>query len=176
MPAEALHELLTHGFCGRLATCGADGWPYVLPLLYVYRPGEIWMHNTSAPGHLRSNLAHDSRGCFEVDEPGAVFPYGRFECDTSVAYRSVIAFGRVSILQERAAKQAFFEWFMAKYADRDWPKRSPGFFPRLDAVTVYSLAIERVSGKSAALPAVASRWPALDRSKSPQVRAPEGPE
>jgi len=33
---EDARQMLRTGFCGRLATVGADGWPYVVPLLYVW--------------------------------------------------------------------------------------------------------------------------------------------
>ena len=64
-------------------------------LLYIWRGGEIWVHNTREAGHLRSNIDREPKVCFEIDEPGQVFPYGRFEYDTSVAYRSVVAVGRI---------------------------------------------------------------------------------
>jgi len=85
MSVERAREVLERGYCGRQGTVGADGWPYLLPLLYVCLEGEIWVHNTSARGHLRAHVEHEQRVCFEVDEPGEVFPYGRFECDTSVS-------------------------------------------------------------------------------------------
>jgi uncharacterized protein len=172
MPEAQLREFLQKGFCGRLASSGADGWPYVVPLLYVLRGGELWVHNTAARGHLRANVEHDSRVCFEVDEPGEVFPYGRFECDTSIAYRSAVVFGRIRIVDDASQKQAFFEAFMSKYAQPDWdrPRR---YFPRLDEVTVYAICIERMTGKEAALPAAESRWPSLDRTKSPKAKPPD---
>ena len=95
--AEA-RALVARGFCGRLATVGADGYPYCVPLLYVWMDGEVWTHNTSARGHLRSNVDHEPRVCFEVDEPGQVFPYGRFECDSTLSYASVILFGRIRVV------------------------------------------------------------------------------
>jgi nitroimidazol reductase NimA-like FMN-containing flavoprotein (pyridoxamine 5'-phosphate oxidase superfamily) len=103
------------------------------------------VHNTSARGHLRGNVDHDCRVCFEVDEPGEVFPHGRFECDSALAYRSVVAFGHIRVVDERAAKTAFFEALMDKYGDPGW-SRPKGFFPRLDEVTVYAIAIERMTG------------------------------
>ena len=45
-------ETLAGGFCGRLGTVGPDGWPYVVPLLYVWMEGQIYVHNSRAPGHL----------------------------------------------------------------------------------------------------------------------------
>jgi uncharacterized protein len=172
MSDAQLGELLERGFCGRLASVGADGWPYVVPLLYVMRGGELWVHNTRARGHLRLNVEHEPRVCFEIDEPGEVFPYGRFECDTSVAYRSAVLFGRIRIVDDVPEKQAFFEAFMAKYAPPGWG-RPQRYFPRLDDVTVYAIRIERMTGKEAPLPAAEKRWPALDRTKSPRAQPPE---
>src|SRR5690349_18577603 len=76
---------LKAGYCGRLATVGEDGYPYCLPLLYVVMDGEVFVHNTAARGHLRTNIDHQARVCFEVDQASEVFDYGRFECDSSVA-------------------------------------------------------------------------------------------
>jgi nitroimidazol reductase NimA-like FMN-containing flavoprotein (pyridoxamine 5'-phosphate oxidase superfamily) len=164
-------DLLARGFCCRLATVGTDGSPYCVPLLYVVLDGKLLAHNTGDRGHLRANVEHDPRVCVEVDEPGPVFDYGRFECDSGLAYRSVIGFGTVRIVDDRAAKQRFFEAFMTKYGtpDRDRPR---GFFPRLDTVTVYAVTIERLTGKATALPPPAERWPALDRTASPDARVP----
>ena len=64
---------------------------------------------TVARGHLRANVDHEPRVCFEIDEPGEVFPYGRFECDTGLAYRSVTAFGRIRVVDDRAQKSGFFD-------------------------------------------------------------------
>jgi len=167
MTADAAAELLRLGYCGRLASVGADGWPYVVPLLYVFRDGEIWVHNSRAPGHLRANVDHQNRVCFEVDEPGQVFPYGRYECDTSIAYRSAVAFGRIRVEPAQQQKQAFFESFMTKYQLRELG-RPRNVFPRLDHVTVYAIAIERITGKETALPPPDKQWPMLDLTKSPR--------
>ena len=58
---------------------------------------------------------------------------------------------------------------MDKYGDPGW-QRPKGFFPRLDEVTVYAIAIERMTGKDTALPPAQSRWPAVDRTKSRHAR------
>lgn len=169
MPEESAREALARGFAGRLATVGADGWPYVVPLLYVWIDGEIWVHNTRARGHLRENVEHEPRVCFEVDEAGEVFAYGRFECDTTVAYRSVLAFGRIRVVEDRERKAAFCDALLAKYGDPGW-KRPEGFYPRLDQITVYAIAIERLSGKHTPLPAAPDRWPAADYTKTPNAK------
>lgn len=168
MPEEQVREMIAGAYAGRLATVGADGWPYVVPLLYVWREGEIRVHNTRVRGHLRGNVDHADKVCFEVDDPGEVFPYGRFECDTSVAYRSVVAFGRIRIVGDPKEKAAFFDAFLKKYGDGGW-SRPKGFYPRLDQVTVYAIAVERMTGKETPLPAAGERWPAADHTKSPDA-------
>ena len=171
MTDERIGEMLARGYAGRLGTVGADGWPYVVPLLYVWMNREIWVHNTSARGHLRTNVEHEPRVCFEIDDPGEVFAYGRFECDSSVAYRSVVVFGRVRIIEEAVQRTAFFDALMAKYGNPDW-ERPAGFYPRLHQVTIYAIAVERMTGKELPLPAPPERWPAIDRTKSPGAKPP----
>jgi nitroimidazol reductase NimA-like FMN-containing flavoprotein (pyridoxamine 5'-phosphate oxidase superfamily) len=171
MSEERALETLAKGYCGRVATVGADGYPYCVPLLYVWMDGAIYVHNTRAAGHLRANVDHNGRVCFEMDEPGEVFPYGRFECDTSVAFKSVIAFGTISVVEDDATKRRFFDALMAKYAKADG-ERPKQFYPRLDQVTLYAIAVERITGKETPLPATAQQWPALDRTKSPGAKPP----
>lgn len=165
--ARAL-EMIAHGYSGRLATVGPDGWPYIVPLLYIAKPGEIWVHSARVRGHFRANVDHEPRVCFEVDDPGEVFAYGQFECDSSVAYRSVLVFGRIRVVEEEGPRRAFFDALMEKYGDPTW-SRPKSFYPRLDQVTVYAIAIERMTGKETPLPMPPDRWPAVDNTKTPDA-------
>jgi nitroimidazol reductase NimA-like FMN-containing flavoprotein (pyridoxamine 5'-phosphate oxidase superfamily) len=170
MAEEQALATLHRGFAGHLATVDENGQPYCVPLLYVWMDGRVFLHNSRAKGHLRANVDHEARVCFAVGERGEVFAYGRFECDSSVAYRSVIVFGTIQVIEEVATKQRFCEQLMAKYGKPEWD-RHKGFFPRLDEITVYAVTPERMTGKETPLPAVAEQWPALDRTKSPNARA-----
>ena len=169
MPDDRALQFLQRGFAGRLATIGEDGYPYCVPLLYVCMDGEVFVHNTLARGHLRANVERDPRVCFEVDEPDQVFDYGRFECDSGLAYRSVILFGRIRVVDDRAAKQRFCEMLMQKYGKPD-TIRPKNFFPRLDIITVYAMTIERITGKECPLPA--QQWPEVDYTRTPDAKAP----
>ena len=67
-----------------------------------------------------SNIAGVSEGDMvrlRIDkvEPLKVFDYGRFECDTGLAYRSAIAYGRIRVVDDRVAKIRFFDALLAKY-------------------------------------------------------------
>jgi len=168
MSETGTREFIARAYSGRLASVGPDGWPYIVPLLYVWMNGEIWVHNTRARGHFRSNVDHEPRVCFEVDDSGEAFAYGRFECDTSMAYRSVVAFGRIRIIEDQQQKKAFFDGLMAKYGDPKWD-RPKGFYPRLEQVTVYAITVERMTGKETLLPTIENRWPAADNTKTPNA-------
>jgi nitroimidazol reductase NimA-like FMN-containing flavoprotein (pyridoxamine 5'-phosphate oxidase superfamily) len=171
MDEAGIEALLQRGFCGRLATVGSAGAPYCTTLLYVWMDGRLHMHGTGARGHLRANIEHEPRACFSIDEPGEVFDYGRFECDSTVSYASVVAFGRVTVVDDTAAKQRFFSALMAKYRTAGAP-RPKDFFPLIDQIALYQLAIDRLTGKQIVLPDIAGQWPALDRSKAPNARPP----
>jgi nitroimidazol reductase NimA-like FMN-containing flavoprotein (pyridoxamine 5'-phosphate oxidase superfamily) len=140
-----------------------------VPLLYVCMDGQVFVHTTSARGHFRSNIDREQCICFEVDEPDQVFDYGRFECDSGLAYASVILFGRIRVVDERDVKQRFCEMLMQKYGKPD-TIRPKNFFPRLDIITVYAITVERITGKQQVLPA--QQWPAIDFTKTPDARAP----
>ena len=169
MTSEEMLRALAGGFAGRLATVSEDGYPYCLPMLYVWADNQVFLHGTSARGHLQSNLRREPRVCFELDEPDEVFDYGRFECDSGLAYRSVILFGTIRIAEDTATKQWFCERLMEKYGKPN-SIRPKNFFPRLDIITVYAMTVERMTGKECLLPELSEQWPAKDHTRTPHAR------
>ena len=172
MPEEELDGFLERGRVVHVGTVGVDGDPYVMPTLYVYAGRELLLHTTRAMGHFRRNVEAGTRVSFDVVEDGAVYAYGRFACDTSISYASVVGFGAIRVEPDPAEKARFFDRFMAKYADADW-QRPQGFYPRLGELTVYRIAVERLTGKRRSLPAAEEQWPARDNSKTPDAVPPE---
>jgi nitroimidazol reductase NimA-like FMN-containing flavoprotein (pyridoxamine 5'-phosphate oxidase superfamily) len=171
MDAERAEGVLSRGYAGRLATTGADGWPYVVPLLYVWTDRTVYVHNSHAAGHLSRNIDGDGRACFLVDEPGSVYGYGRFQCDTALSYCSVMVFGSVERVSSHERKTAFCDELMRKYGSAI-EGRPANVYPRLDHISVYALRSERISGKEITLPAVSAQWPAIDRTRSPDLADP----
>jgi len=167
MTAEEVDGFLARTFCGRTGTVGADGYPYVVPNLFIWLQSKVYLHTVLQEGHFIANVRHSDRVSFEVDEPGQVFPYGHVECDTSVSYRSVIIFGRIKILDDETEKTRFFEAFMSKYAPADSWGREQGSFPRLGSTIVYAITPETVTGKQGTLPAVSDQWPNRNLTASP---------
>jgi uncharacterized protein len=166
MSADEVEALLHRLPLAYFATVGPEGEPYVVPNLFVYEERHVYLHTAAASGHFGRNVDQDPRISFSATEMGQVFPYGRFECDTSAGYASVIGFGRVQRLGDADAKARFFDRFLTKYADPTWA-RPKSFYPRLDDVAVYAVVIERLTGKKSPAVPVEQQWPAQDRTKSP---------
>ena len=102
---------------------------------------------------------------FQLDEQDGVFDYGRFECDSGLAFRSVVVFGTIKLVTEPAVKQAFCEALLRKYG-KPGRDRPANFFPRLDLIAVFEIAIERLTGEgdgdAADVRAVAGQGPDQD--------------
>lgn len=171
MEQAEVERLLEKAAVAHFGTVSENGFPYVVPNLFVYDGGKIYTHNSSAPGHFRRNIAHSANLCFEVTEMGQVFPYGEFECDTSTSYASAIGFGTIRVETDPAAKARFFDLFLAKYADPAWD-RPKSFYPRLEQVTVYCIEIQEITGKKGALPPLSEQWPAQNNTRSPRAVPP----
>jgi uncharacterized protein len=119
---------------------------------------------------MRANVENNRRVCFQVDEQEGAFDYGRFECDSGLAYRSVCLFSQ-RIVDDKEATQRFCEALMAKYG-RPETKRPKGFFPRIDAITLYATAVECMTSKEQSLPPLSEHWAAKDRTRTPSASMP----
>ena len=158
MSAEEAKQFLSSAHCGRTATVGADGYPYVVPNLFVWMDERIFLHTARYRGHFLANVEFCDRVCFEADQPGETFPYGPVECDTSIVFRSVVVFGRIGVIPELETRRRFFAAFMSKYAPPDSWGRPQGSFPRIEATILYAITPEIITGKQTPLPATEKRW------------------
>ncbi len=158
MGAQEVREFLALAHCGRTATIGADGFPYVVPNLFVWMEEQIFLHTARYRGHFLANVEFCDRVCVEADEPGETFPYGPVECDTSIAFRSVVVFGRIRVVPEAEIRQRFFTAFMSKYAPPGSWGREKGSFPRIDSTILYAIAPQVMTGKQTPFPAPDKRW------------------
>jgi nitroimidazol reductase NimA-like FMN-containing flavoprotein (pyridoxamine 5'-phosphate oxidase superfamily) len=105
----AARDLLASGEEGVLATLGEDGYPYTIPLNYVYHEGCIYFH--CAPvGHKLDNIRHNPKVSFCVIADSAVVP-AKF----STLFQSVVVFG-IAEAVEGEAKEAALHALIRKYA------------------------------------------------------------
>lgn len=129
-----------------VGTVDEAGWPYVIPLIYIYEGDErLYLHTGNHHGHFVRNVRYNPRLCVEVGEMGIVHKGHPFACNSALVYTSVIVFGSVRILDDRAKKSWFFDRVLNKYGESDWTF-APGY-PLLDRITLYEQQMEIVTGK-----------------------------
>ena len=175
MSDEEAKAFLQTAFCGRTASIDREGYPYIVPNLFVWLDEQVYLHTARRPGHFLDNIRHADCVCFEVDAPGEVFPYGQVECDTSVAYVSVVIFGCIRVVDDVNIQHSFFEAFMRKYAPPDSWGREKLSFPRMQSTIVYAITPETITGKCGQLPSIGDRWPARNLSLSPDWKSRGAP-
>ena len=109
LPQEECVDILQNAYRGFLSVNGDGGYPYTVPINFLFAEGKLYFH-CAAAGHKLDAIRANDKACFTViDEP-------RKEPDDWWYHvRSVICFGRVSILEDEAEKDGYLRQLGAKY-------------------------------------------------------------
>ena len=135
-----IHQILINEDYGVLGTVGDDGYPYTVPLNYVYDSNAIYFH-CALEGHKLENIQFNSKVSFTVVEKHEVLP-AKF----STNYRSVILFGHANLV-EGHEKRAALEKLIEKYSP-DYLAEGPAYIDRFYSKTgVVKIEIDRMTGK-----------------------------
>lgn len=136
--------VLARGSCGVLALSGDEGYPYAVPISYVYAEGKLFFH-CARSGHKLDAIAGNDKVSFCVVDQNQIVPE-----EYTTYFRSVIVFGRMRVLEDEGERRAAIERLAVKYApessaaDRDDAiRRSWG------SVCLLELKPEHISGKEA---------------------------
>lgn len=140
---EKCERVLERGTSGVLAVLGDGGYPYAVPLSYVYADGKIVFH-CAKQGHKLDAIAGNDKVSFCVIDLDDVQPE-RY----TTYFRSVIAFGRARVLEEEPEKRAAIELLAAKYTPGDPEGRQREIEREYRALCVVAIEIEHLSGKEA---------------------------
>ncbi len=146
MQDDAARTFLKEQKVAHVATTDAAGWPYVLPLIYIYEGGDrLYVHTGKHDGHFETNITANPRLCVEVADMGPLHRGEPYACNSSLVYTSVIVFGAVRIIDDRDKKTWFFDRVLEKYGNPEWTFK-PGY-PQLDRIVLYEQQIELLTGK-----------------------------
>jgi nitroimidazol reductase NimA-like FMN-containing flavoprotein (pyridoxamine 5'-phosphate oxidase superfamily) len=114
---QDIERILNSTTIGRLATNGAEGYPYITPVNFVYYEGNIYFHSASK-GEKLDNLLRDPKVCFEVDIPLAYLDMGfdpeRRICHLHQYYHSVIIRGNANVVPDGPLKVAALNALVTK--------------------------------------------------------------
>lgn len=107
---EQVTEMLLATTEGTLSMHGDDGYPYAIPVNYVYLDGSIYIH-TADRGYKIDALKKNRKVCFSVIAQSVVAP----ELFTT-KYKSVVAAGDVEFIEDQEEKQRVMEAFVSRFS------------------------------------------------------------
>lgn len=128
---------------GTLALAGDDGYPYSVPVNYMYQNGYIYFHGAKS-GHKADAISREPRASMSVIDMDVLLPE-QYTTD----YRSVIVFGEIAPITEDQKKRQVIRDFGYKFCK--------GYIDDMDAVidkeweilNVYEMKIQHKTGKKA---------------------------
>ena len=136
-------QIFKRGTSGVLALSGDEGYPYAVPLSYVYADGRIIFHGAKS-GHKIDAIRGCEKASFCVIDRDQVVPE-----EYTTWFRSAIAFGRVRIIDQDAEKRAAIELLSEKYSPDDPEGRRAEIEREYKILCMFELWIEHMTGKEA---------------------------
>ena len=139
--SEDIEETLINGEYGTLSTISDNGYPYIVPLNYIYYDKSIYFH-CAKDGHKLENIKKNNKVCFCVVTDTQVLP-SKF----STKYKSCIAFGTASEVTEDL-KEIILTKFIEKYS-RDFLDEGKKYIESTkDNISIIKIDIQHKTGKA----------------------------
>ena len=135
--------ILQKATAGTLALLGDNDYPYAVPVSYVYHDGKLYFHR-ALTGHKVDAIRKWAKASFCVIEQDDVQPekYTTF-------FRSVIAFGRIHIIEDEAEKLEMAHMLGNRYNPNDDESLKKEIESGLSPMLMIRFDIEHLTGKEA---------------------------
>ena len=135
--------ILQKATSGTLALLGDNGYPYAVPISYVYHEGKMYFHSALS-GHKVDAIRQCDKASFCVIEQDDVQPkkYTTF-------FRSVIAFGRIHVIEDEAEKLSTARMLGNRYNPNDDESLKKEIEGGLSRMLMIRFDIEHLTGKEA---------------------------
>ena len=134
-------EILNNNAYGVLSTIGNNGYPYGVPISYVFLNDSIYVHS-ALKGHKLDNISNNRKVSFTVVGNTQILPG-----DFSTKYESVIIFGDAFEVFEDEKEEAVIE-LINKYSI-DFIQEGKDYIEKARKATrVMKVNIEHVTGKA----------------------------
>ena len=135
-------EILNKNTSGVLAVLGDGGYPYAVPLSYVYDGSALYFHCAKS-GHKLDAIKSYDKVSFCVIDQDEVVPQ-----EYTTYFRSVIAFGKASIVIDDEEMQYAIEKLAIKYYPTDSKEnRDMAIKKEYAAMSMIKIEIDHMTGK-----------------------------
>jgi nitroimidazol reductase NimA-like FMN-containing flavoprotein (pyridoxamine 5'-phosphate oxidase superfamily) len=91
-----------------------DNIPYIVPMYYGYQDGCLFFH-AALKGKKIDMLKYNNRVCFEIDIQSEIINTG-VPCNWKSSYKSVIGFGKASLVEDIEGKKKALNVLINHYA------------------------------------------------------------
>lgn len=139
---ETCLMILKESTSGVLAVSGDDGYPYAVPLSYVYENGSIYFH-CALCGHKLDAVRQNEKASFCIIAKDQVVPE-----KYTTYYQSIIAFGQIRIVESEAKKREALVKLARKYApDLSLKQHNAEIDRFFSSCQILELKIRHLTGK-----------------------------
>ena len=135
--------LLQKATAGTLALLGDGGYPYAVPLSYVYADGHLYFHSALS-GHKIDAIRNCAKASFCVIAQDQVKPQ-----EYTTYFRSVIAFGNIHIVEDPEEKLAIARLLGNRYNPHQDEALQRELDHGLSRMLALRFDIEHLTGKAA---------------------------
>ncbi|MCI8514523.1 MAG: pyridoxamine 5'-phosphate oxidase family protein [Lachnospiraceae bacterium] len=144
MSKEKTEAVLARNTNGVLNVSGEDGYPYGVPVSFVYQDGNLYFH--SAPeGHKIDAIRKNPNVSFTVVDEDTVV-----SAEYTTYFRSVIVFGQAEIVTETDERQRAFTGLIEKYSRDESDESKADVIGRSgDKARIIRIRPTHVTGKEA---------------------------
>ena len=137
-------EILMKNTSGVLAVLGDSGYPYAVPLSYVYDSGSLYFHCAKS-GHKLDAVKNCDKVSFCIIDQDQVVPE-----KYTTYFRSVIIFGRASVVEQEDEIRSAIGKLAVKYnPDDSKENRNNVIEKEYKAMCMVKIQIEHMTGKEA---------------------------
>ena len=141
---DAIYKILDEGFVCH-AGFAAEGQPFVIPTMYARVGDSLYFHGSAASRMLRG-ASSSTPVCLTVTLlDGLVLARSVF--NHSMNYRSVVALGQATLVEDPVEKLAALEAFTQKLIPGRWNDARQPNEQELKATSILKLPLIEVSGK-----------------------------
>lgn len=141
---EEAVKILENGSHGVLAVQGDEGYPYAVPVSFVYQDSKIYFHGASS-GHKLDSVRENSKVSFCVVGQDSVCPE-----KYTTHYSSVIVFGQAHVVEDQEEIRQASRLLAVKYApDEGESHREQVIEKNMPVIGVVRIDIEHMTGKKA---------------------------
>ena len=141
---EECESILGRCTSGVLALTGDGGYPYAVPLSYVYHDGKLWFHGAKSGHKFDAIRACDKASFCVVDRDEVISD------EFTTYFRSAIAFGRVRVVTEKDELDEAIYVLAKKYSpDASDESIRAAIAREYAGLCMFVLEIEHLTGKEA---------------------------